>query len=104
MAFYKEKLAFEVISYSEEDEWVKLRREEVELMLSTPNDHIDFESSQMTGSIYIYTDRVDMLYEEFKDIVKLAYPIENFHYGMREFAIYDNNGYMLQFGQPVSGL
>ena len=22
-------------------------------------------------------------------------------YGMREFAIYDNNGYVLQFGQPL---
>lgn len=22
-------------------------------------------------------------------------------YGMREFAIYDNNGYILQFGQPA---
>ena len=26
--------------------------------------------------------------------------MEEFHYGMREFAIYDNNGYMLQFGTP----
>jgi hypothetical protein len=24
--------------------------------------------------------------------------MEEFHYGMREFAIDDNNGYMLQFG------
>jgi hypothetical protein len=27
--------------------------------------------------------------------------MEDFAYGMREFAIYDNNGYMLQFGAPV---
>jgi hypothetical protein len=33
---------------------------------------------------------------------RVAYPLEDFHYGMREFAIYDNNGYMLQFGQPAS--
>jgi hypothetical protein len=25
------------------------------------------------------------------------------NYGMREFAIYDNNGYMLQFGTPTRG-
>jgi hypothetical protein len=30
------------------------------------------------------------------------YTIENFEYGMREFAIYDNNGYMLQFGHHAS--
>jgi hypothetical protein len=33
--------------------------------------------------------------------VKFAYPLETFEYGLREFAIYDNNGYMLQFGTPV---
>ena len=31
-----------------------------------------------------------------------CYPIEDFHYGMREFAIFDNNGYLLQFGQPLA--
>ena len=29
---------------------------------------------------------------------------ETFAYGMREFAIYDNNGYLLQFGTPVCAL
>jgi hypothetical protein len=28
--------------------------------------------------------------------------IETIDYGMREFAIHDNNGYVLQFGQPVA--
>jgi len=28
----------------------------------------------------------------------VVYPIESFDYGMREFAIRDNNGYILQFG------
>lgn len=32
----------------------------------------------------------------------LHYPVEDFGYGMREFAIYDNNGYLLQFGQEIS--
>jgi hypothetical protein len=38
---------------------------------------------------------------ELKDKTKVCYPIETFGYGMREFAIFDNNGYLLQFGQPV---
>ena len=37
-----------------------------------------------------------------KDHAQVCYPIEDFHYGMREFAIFDNNGYLLQFGQPVA--
>ena len=28
--------------------------------------------------------------------------IETFEWGMREFAIYDNNGYVLQFGQETT--
>jgi len=32
----------------------------------------------------------------------IVYPIENFYYGMREFAIRDNNGYILQFGQEIT--
>jgi hypothetical protein len=27
-----------------------------------------------------------------KDKARLCYPVENFEYGMREFAVYDNNG------------
>jgi len=34
-------------------------------------------------------------------VVRICYPIETFEYGMREFAIYDNNGYLLQFGEAV---
>ena len=42
---------------------------------------------------------VDALWERLKDVVRVCYPIEDFEYGMREFGIYDNNGYLLQFGQ-----
>jgi hypothetical protein len=44
---------------------------------------------------------VSALWTSIKDAVKVCYPMEDFHYGMREFAIYDNNGYMLQFGSPL---
>ena len=36
-----------------------------------------------------------------KDKAEVVYPIEDFDYGMREFAIRDNNGYLLQFGQEI---
>lgn len=36
---------------------------------------------------------------ELKDKAKGYRGIENFDYGMREFAVYDNNGYLLRFGQ-----
>ena len=40
--------------------------------------------------------------EAVKDKAKIVYPLEDFEWQMREFAIYDNNGYMLQFGQDIS--
>jgi len=36
-----------------------------------------------------------------KHNTEIVYPIEDFDYGMREFAIRDSNGYCLQFGQEV---
>ena len=71
-------------------------------MLALPNQHLPYHSSYMTGSLYLRTDNVDAWWQELKDKTELVYPIENFDYGMREFAIKDCNGYMLQFGQPVN--
>jgi len=44
---------------------------------------------------------VDAWWEYLKDKGTIVYPIENFDYGMREFAIRDNNGYILQVGSEV---
>ena len=43
-------------------------------------------------------------WELLKDKAEVVYPIEDFEYGMREFAIKDCNGYMLQFGQDRSDI
>ncbi|HKD80926.1 MAG TPA: hypothetical protein VKH81_14610 [Candidatus Angelobacter sp.] len=45
---------------------------------------------------------MDALWDEIKDRANVVYPLESFYYGMREFAIRDNNGYILQFGQEIS--
>ena len=36
-----------------------------------------------------------------KDHTEIVYPLEDFDYGMREFAIRDSNGYCLQFGKEI---
>jgi uncharacterized glyoxalase superfamily protein PhnB len=71
-------------------------------MIATPNAHMHFTSPVFTGSFYIVTDEVDLLWARLKDKTTVAYPIETFEWNMREFAIYDNNGYMLQFGQEMN--
>ena len=60
-----------------------------------------FDSPTFTGSLYFNVDDAASLWVSLKDVVKVGYPMEDFHYGMREFAIYDNNGYLLQFGTPL---
>ncbi len=100
IAFYTDLLGFTCERVSEEG-WASLRRDNVNIMLAGPNPHDGSTSPAFTGSLYIKTDGVDDLWHRLKDKARLCYPIEEFEYGMREFAIYDNNGYVLQFGQPV---
>ena len=101
IALYTEVLGFECESLSEECGWASLRRDGVSIMLAGPNQHEGHTAPAFTGSLYFHTDDIDGLWQRLKDKARICYPIDNFEYGMREFAIYDNNGYLLQFGQPL---
>jgi uncharacterized glyoxalase superfamily protein PhnB len=100
VAFYTDVLGFQCIGQSDEYGWAHLQRDGVAIMLSGPNQHEGDTAPAFTGSLYITCDAVDELWEILKDRVKVCYPVETFDYGMREFGIYDNNGYLLQFGEP----
>lgn len=100
--FWTERLGFTCDGFSEADGWASLVRDRVRVMVATPNSHRPFTSAAFTGSFYFNVDDVATLWESLKDDVEIAYPMEDFHYGMREFAIYENNGYMLQFGTPLA--
>lgn len=102
--FYTSILGFTCDNKNDDWGWASLHRDDVEIMISVPNDLTPFDKPIFTGSFYINTDKVDEVWDELKEKTKLAYPIENFEYGMREFGIYDNNGYLLQFGQDVATL
>jgi uncharacterized glyoxalase superfamily protein PhnB len=99
--FYTQELGFALVGFSSDDGWASLRRDAVELMIATPNAHRPFDEAMFTGSFYFDVDDARDLWERVKDRARVVYPIEDFHYGMREFAIHDNNGYTLQFGQPL---
>ncbi|MGC2695813.1 MAG: VOC family protein [Candidatus Angelobacter sp.] len=99
IAFYRNVLGFECISRM--DGWAALRKGCVEIMISLPNEHEPFDKPTLTGSIYFNASDVDALWGQVKDRARIVYPLENFYYGMREFAIRDNNGYILQFGQEI---
>ncbi|HEV7645005.1 MAG TPA: VOC family protein [Pyrinomonadaceae bacterium] len=100
--FYTEVLGFTCPNFVEEWGWAALRHGDVEIMFSLPNAHISFEKPVFTGAFYFKVEDADEVWEKLKDKAGVSYPIEDFKYGMREFAVYDNNGYLLQFGQEIS--
>ncbi len=99
--FYTTVLGFQCNGLNEEWGWASISRDNVSIMFARPNEHESFDKPTFTGSLYINTDEVDRLWEHLKNSAKICYEIENFEYGMREFAIYDNNGYLVQFGQEI---
>jgi len=99
--FYTAILGFTCVNHTDDWDWAVLSQGDIEIMITVPNAHIHFEKPIFTGSFYIITDDVDALWDKINDKVKVCYELETFDYGMREFAVYDNNGYLLQFGQAI---
>ena len=99
--FYTSVLDFKCDALSEELGWASVKRDNVTIMFALPNAHRPFDKPTFTGSLYVYPDDVDKAWEQLKDKASVCYPVEDFDYGMREFAIYDNNGYIIQFGQEI---
>lgn len=102
LSFYTEVLGFACGDRNEEWGWASLYRGECEMMIAKPNAHTPFERPTFTGSFYIKTDEVEVLWDLLKDKAKVCYALDDFDWGMREFAVYDNNGYILQFGQDIT--
>ena len=102
VTFYTEVLGFTCDNSSDEWQWASVSRDAVVFMLAAPNEHMPYTAPAFTGSFYIRVDAVDEMWNYLNSKVEIVYPIDNFEYGMREFAIRDNNGFMLQFGQEIA--
>ena len=100
IAFYRDVLGFNCIASQEG--WTCMSSNGVEVMFSLPNAHLPFEKPVMTGSLYFNVDDADAIWNRLKYKCEVVYPIEDFDYGMREFAIRDNSGYLLRFGQRIT--
>ncbi len=100
--FYCTVLGFQCGEFNKEWQWAALIKDDCELMMAKPNEHTPFEKPAFTGTFYIKVDDVEALWNQLKHNVKIVYELETFDWGMREFAIYDNNGYILQFGQDTN--
>lgn len=104
ISFYTEILGFTLLGTFEHEGttiWCRLYKDSVHIMFSLPNKEMNYGQILLTGSLYIYLDGVDEFWEKIKDKVEVLYPPENFEYQMREFAIKDNNGYVINFGESL---
>jgi uncharacterized glyoxalase superfamily protein PhnB len=99
--FYTRVLGFTCSDINEPSGFATIFRDNIVIMLARPNEQTKYVEIGFTGSFYFNTDDVESLWNDVKDIAKIGYDIQTFDWGMREFAIYDNNGYVLQFGQTV---
>ncbi|KMQ61800.1 glyoxalase [Chryseobacterium sp. BLS98] len=104
IGFYTRILGFTLMGRNDDWQWASIRKDDIQIMLSQPNAHEKKEGIGFTGSFYFNVDDVDDLWEDLKTKAKICYEIETFDWDMREFAVYDNNGYILQFGQPVDNI
>jgi uncharacterized glyoxalase superfamily protein PhnB len=100
--FYTEVLGFECDNRNADSSWASLRRGTVSLMVARPPAGEPFDGPKLTGSLYFLVDDVDDAWQRLKDVAHVCYPIDDFDWGMREFGIFDNNGYLLQFGQELA--
>jgi len=100
ITFYQSILGFSCAERVSE-EWALLEKDDAQVMLSRRFFKDKYPNTCMTGSLYIYCDDIDVVWQILKDKVEICYPIEDFEYGMREFAIFDCNGYRIQFGHEI---
>ncbi len=111
IAFYETVLGFK--SSSNFPNFVYLSREDVGIMFVLPQDEPEdckdpdnkeefFPKAILTGSIYIYMEHVDRLWESVRDKAQIKSSLEDREYLMRDFSILDNNGYEIVFGEDIS--
>jgi len=111
ISFYETVLGFK--KKTQFPNFVSLTRDKVEIMFVLPIDEPEdckdpnnkeefFPKPKMTGNIYIFTEKVDELWEFVKDKTTVTSPICDREYLMRDFSILDNNGYELVFGEDIS--
>jgi catechol 2,3-dioxygenase-like lactoylglutathione lyase family enzyme len=99
ISFYETILGFK--KHGQFPNFVSLSRDNVEIMFVKPTEET-FPQPKLTGNIFITTDRVDEIWETLKDKVTIKEPIADRAYLMRDFSIFDNNGYEIVFGEDIS--
>ena len=98
VSFYQEKLGFDKVGWLDDD-YAVIGRDKVVVHFWKCDNRIFPENT----SCYIDVEAVDELYEEMKavGVVHPNGPLKDQPWGMREFAILDQDGNMIKFGQNM---
>ena len=101
--FYTQQLGFTCTKHLRQYRRATLKRDNVTIIFHAGDidENVPAKHSERSFSLYIYLENVDELWEELKDKAEICEPLGDRDWGMRQFSIFDNNGYLLIFGQRV---
>jgi catechol 2,3-dioxygenase-like lactoylglutathione lyase family enzyme len=99
--FYR-MLGFVVSGGDGAEEWLELRRGDAVIQFYIRPPHDTPTAPCLSGALYISSHDVDSLAEQLRDKVAVEWGPETMHYGMRELAVRDPNGYLIAFTAPAS--
>lgn len=115
VTFYTKTLGFQLVVSNPDSgilEWVMLKNGDAVIMFqemqSLKTEYPQLADYQSPGALTFYVKMKNMkvLYEKLRDTAHLAQDLHKTFYGTDEFAIFDNNGYILtiteESGEPVS--
>jgi|LSQX01.1.fsa_nt_gb predicted enzyme related to lactoylglutathione lyase len=54
------------------------------------------------AEIYFECNGIDAFFEQIKQKVKVVHPVEEHPWGQRGFRVYDSDGHIVEFGEPMS--
>ncbi|WP_100065421.1 VOC family protein [Miniphocaeibacter massiliensis] len=110
--FYKNILSFSVVTSVPNDsgglQFAILTKDDFSLMIQEKSNFIkEYPSLTMDKvkpsiSLYIQVDNLKILYEELKLQYLILVDVHTTFYGSKEFAIEDNNGYILTFTEYIN--
>ncbi len=108
--FYQKYLGFQVLATVPETgnfDWAMIMRDKVTIMLhlkkSMQSEYPTFEAKPVGGAIVLYTtiNHLDKLYEALQGENFVIKEKHQTFYGMKEFSIRDNDGYIITFAERM---
>ena len=98
VTFYQEKMGFDKIGWKDKN-YAVIGRDNIEVHFWKCDNKIYPENT----SCYIYVEEVDSLFKEMKKagVVHPNGPLKDQPWGTREFAVLDDDGNMIKFGQNL---